>query len=664
MVKSGSRAFLLGKNLHLPGNVSSGKRPHMKRKRASKKSPKLSRDAQANLGAIITLQQFLATTGTLTPAQRTTLVDQAELMLETLYVHLPLKRSMHAIDPLQRLKLLRFRLGSMSERQFHDEMIDIFVKLRDLHTNYILPNPYASKTAFLPFLLEEFFEGNTRRYLVSKMLVGFTHPTFKPGVVVTSWSGVPIERAVELNADRQAGSNPDARRARGLESLTIRTMAMSSPPDEHRVLVGYRDGATDRELRIDWQVFEPDPAPPGGGGNASKSAALKRMAGYGVDLRTELARRAKKALFNAKAMATERQAARRSKGGPSVNLADTSTMPDVFAFRSVNGAGGPYGYIRIWTFMVNDDDAFVNEFVRMANLLPKNGLIIDVRGNGGGNILCAERLLQVLTAGAVEPSLLSFVNSQLTQQICKDNDFVNEWAPSIEQAVETGEVYSQGFSILPLADYNNVGQRYQGPVLLITDPLCYSATDIFSAGFQDNQIGPILSAGGRTGAGGANVWTHELLRQVLPGADGPFTALPQGASFRVAIRRVIRAGTHRGVPLEDLGVSPDELHDMTKNDLLNDNADLIAKAAQMLSTLPRVSLAASVGPVTAGKRTVSVTTAGLDRIDVTVDGRPRATIDVANGTSTVDIPNPGGGHDVAARGFKSGALRAVAHVAI
>jgi hypothetical protein len=649
----------------------------MKRKRASKKADnkpaKLSRetrDAQSNLGATTTLQQFLATTGTLTPAERTTLVDQAELMLDNLYVHLPLKRSMHAIDPLQRLKLLRFRVASMSERQFHDEMIDIFVKLRDLHTNYILPSPYASKTAFLPFLLEEFFEGTTRRYLVSKMLAGFTHPTFKPGVVVTSWSGVPIDRAVELNADRQAGSNPDARRARGLESLTVRTMAMSAPPDEQWVLVGYRDGATDRELRIDWNVFEPDPAPPGGGGgggNASKSktAVLKRMAGYGVDLRTELARRAKKALFNSKAMATERQAARRSKGGPAVNLADTSTMPDVFAFRSVNGPGGPYGYIRIWTFMVNEDDAFVNEFVRIASLLPKNGLIIDVRGNGGGNILCAERLLQVLTPGAVEPSLLSFVNSQLTQRICKDNDFVNEWAPSIEQAVETGEVYSQGFSILALADYNNVGQRYQGPVLLITDPLCYSATDIFSAGFQDNQIGPILSAGGRTGAGGANVWGHDLLRQLLPGAGGPFIELPKDASFRVAIRRVIRAGTHRGLPLEDLGVSPDALHNMTKNDLLNDNADLVAQAAQMLSTLPRRSLTASVGPVSAGKRTITVTTAGIDRVDVAVDGRPRATIDVSNGTSTVDIPNPGSGsHDIAARGFKSGELRAVAHVAI
>jgi hypothetical protein len=186
-------------------------------------------------------------------------------------------------------------------------MIDIFTDLRDLHTNYILPSPYATKTAFLPFLLEEFADGPNRRYLVSKMLAGFTHPTFKPGVVATSWSGVPIDRAVDVNADRQAGSNPDARHARGLEALTIRTMAMSAPPDERWVLVGYLDGTTPRELRLDWQVFEPEPGPSSGGGGGGQARAS-----LGLDLRTELARRAKKALFNPRAMAAEQAAMARS----------------------------------------------------------------------------------------------------------------------------------------------------------------------------------------------------------------------------------------------------------------------------------------------------------------------------------------------------------------
>ena len=37
-------------------------------------------------------------------------------------------------------------------------MSEIFHSLRDLHTNYLLPGPYRGRVAFLPFLVEEFFE--------------------------------------------------------------------------------------------------------------------------------------------------------------------------------------------------------------------------------------------------------------------------------------------------------------------------------------------------------------------------------------------------------------------------------------------------------------------------------------------------------------------------
>jgi Peptidase family S41 len=628
--------------------------------------------ASHHIAGVTTLPAFLAQAGTLTKAERARVVEQARAMIEQLYVHLPLKRAMHATDPVQRLKLLAFRLGAMSERQFHDEMIDIFTDLRDLHTNYILPNPYRTRTAFLPFLLEEFWAGGERRYLVAKTFAGLADPSFVAGVTVTSWNGIPIERAVELNAERQAGSNPDARHARGLESLTIRSMAMSSPPDELWVVVGYDDGGAESEIRLDWQVFEPDPGPDATallGGRGPSARAL------GLDLRTEIARRAKKVLFNPTAMDTERvvrnaRTARRRRalglvdGAAAVPAADTSTtstMPDVFSFGAVGTPSGTFGYIRIWTFMVDDEDAFVAEFARMAALLPQSGLILDVRGNGGGNILCAEKLLQVLTPNPVEPTYLSFLCTPLTLEICTRNPFAGAWRDSIAQSVETGEPYSQSLPLLATDDYNRLGQRYQGPVLLITDPLCYSATDIFSAGFQDNRVGKILSAGGRTGAGGANVWDHALLRQVLPGPGSPFSALPKGISFRVSIRRVTRSGVRRGVPLEDLGVTPDAEHRMTRDDLLNGNVDLIAKAGAMLAAEPGVALAVSLSAGSAGKRTVTVTTAGLNRVDVHVDGRPRATTDVTDGSTIIEIANPGAGHDVAVRGFKAGTLRAVAH---
>src|SRR5262249_19570289 len=94
------------------------------------------------------------------------------------------------------------------------------------------------------------------------------------------------------------------------------------------------------------------------------------------------------------------------KAGPS----NVRLVPDVFSFRQVQGSKGPFGYIRIATFMVNNPDAFVTEFIRIARLLTATGLIIDVRGNGGGNILAGERLLQILTPHLIEPERLHFIN--------------------------------------------------------------------------------------------------------------------------------------------------------------------------------------------------------------------------------------------------------------
>lgn len=624
---------------------------------------------EANLGAVETLTEFLATTGQLSASERERLIDQALVLIESFFVHLPLKRAMHAVDPIQRLKLLRRRHSRLSERAFHDEMISIFTRLRDLHTNYVLPEPFQSRTAFVPFRLEEFFEGNRRRYVVTQVSPIVTDPSFVPGVIVTHWNNIPIERAVELNAEREAGSNVDARHARGLAAMTIRWMGMSLPPDEEQVTVRYRNGSQKREIQFDWQVIKPDTpdsgldvlGPLGKLGDPARS--------LGVDAKAEAQRRALKLLFSPESMRLERRMAgyaraRAAAGGagsaalPEVNLAEVSTLPDVFKdFRNVTTSSGTFGYIRITTFNVNDDQAFLQEFIRLAGLLSQEGLILDVRGNGGGLITAGERLLQVLTPHPIEPCRLHFINTPLTRRLCEANAFVSQWEESISQAIETGETFSQGFPILPVEQYNDVGQKYQGPVVLVTDALCYSTTDIFAAGFQDHNVGKILGVNGNTGAGGANVWSHDLLREFLSGTDSPLKQLPKGASFRVAIRRTTRVGERMGVPLEDLGVIPDAQHQMTREDVLNGNKDLIEKAASLLTGVPVRALRGRVDGMENGTARVTATTRNVTRIDAYVDGRPRATFDIgADGSHSVSVPGAAGGEGLELRGFQDDEL--------
>ena len=69
-------------------------------------------------------------------------------------------------------------------------------------------------------------------------------------------------------------------------------------------------------------------------------------------------------------------------------------MAGIFSAKSVNTPSGEFGYIRIFTFSVNDPEAFIDEFIRLIELLPQEGLIVDVRGNGGGHIYASEGLLQ------------------------------------------------------------------------------------------------------------------------------------------------------------------------------------------------------------------------------------------------------------------------------
>src|SRR6476469_7260934 len=90
------------------------------------------------------LAEFLESarrTSHLTREQRLRIVEQALLLLDMNYVHLPLKQAMHAINPLQRLKLLKYRLDTRGSKlepvmHFHDRMLEIFASLRDVHTSY------------------------------------------------------------------------------------------------------------------------------------------------------------------------------------------------------------------------------------------------------------------------------------------------------------------------------------------------------------------------------------------------------------------------------------------------------------------------------------------------------------------------------------------------
>jgi hypothetical protein len=594
-------------------------------------SPKARKTARG-LGAFLNSSERQAQ---LSREERLRIVEQALLLMEMNYVHLPMKRAIHAIDPIQQLKLLRFQLAEWNDGleptiDFHRRMLSIFGSTRDLHTLYLLPEPYRDCTAYLPFLIEECFEDGVQQFIVTRTAIGEDQPTtaadcgdarFERGVEVLGWNGVPILRAIEINGELQAGSNPDARFARGLDNLTIRPLNSSLPPDEHWVDILYRakNGvvASHREY---WLVHKT--------GDAEESSTPHSQKRAAMDLKRTRILEVKKNLY------------------PRDDTGTLGSIKDILYALKKTVNGQALGYIRLFSFDVDDAKKFLKAFTRLITKdgFPQDGLILDVRGNPGGNIRAAESLLQLFTPQPVQPESFEFINTPLNFQICKaapDIWDLKRWLPSIGESVLTGATYSAGFPLTLEPLCNGIGQVYYGPVVLITDALSYSATDIFAAGFQDNRIGYVLGTSGNTGAGGANFWSlDDLLRAQKKDPKSPFKTLPKGAEMIVAMRRSIRVGVCAGSPLEEFGVGPDKLHLMTRRDILEDNCDLMATAARLIRRQPSFKL--SLTPLSrkgargivvsaASKLPSSTSGAGISRVDVYVGNRPVRSIDAREG---------------------------------
>ena len=175
------------------------------------------------------------------------------------------------------------------------------------------------------------------------------------------------------------------------------------------------------------------------------------------------------------------------------------------------------------------------------------------------------------------------------------------------------------------------------------------------------RIGTILGVDNNTGAGGANVWTHGLLTQLLqtptPDPTSPYVALPNGANMRVSIRRTLRVGEQSaGTPVEDLGVTPDELHRMTRRDVLEGNADLLDRAGLILFQGQPRRLDVFADLDDDGALRIEVEAVGVDRADAYVDDRPRASVDVTDGLTTLTIPAVPDARRVRVDGMLAGAL--------
>lgn len=533
--------------------------------------------------ASATLPEFLKGIAPLEKDECRTIIYAARLLLTQYYVHLPEKRRIHDIDPAADLDQLSQDLP-IDGVGFHTRLCGIFASLRDLHTQYMLPACYQQAACILPFKIGMYEEDGQARCIVTDVQRSYPwlegHTGFGQGAEILTWCGEPIAVAVARAASATGGANPAAAKARALASMTIRPLERQPPPASPTICLTYAasEGAPS-SLELPWHVVDV--------ALEARDPSLARF--VGIDHEAEARRHVSTKVYHPCVAAAARLAISGGRHAPYPwSPALATSLPSVLLAHEL---GGRYGYIRIFSFhppaaAVSIEAllrTFTLEFVRLIASLPPDGLVIDVRGNGGGFLPLAESLLQTLVDKPITPQSVDLLATHDVLELSRRSQDLGQFVPSLEHAISTGGDYSDALPMTDPAWCNWHERSYHGPVVLLTDARCYSATDAFAAGFQDHRIGTIIGVSPSTGAGGANVWT---LREFLDmGAATALAPLPQGASLRVALRRTHRVKANFGKLVEEVGVAAEIVHTLTRRDLLENDGDLLECAMKTLDAM-------------------------------------------------------------------------------
>ncbi len=541
---------------------------------------------------------------------RLSIISVAKTIFQDIHPHRKLHMNFKLVDPIGQLEqirrdhlrtLLNPKIPKITEVQFHQRMFAAFKSVKDLHTTYVERFKLGDFIALLPFLVREFYEmspvnrarlavngtsparngsrsdGQNKsqpfeKYIVTETAVDaqFSNAQFKKGVEIVSWNGVSMAEAVRISGEAGYGNNKDSKLLSGLRRLTRRMLANQLLPEQVQVNIGFKDlkGKFDN-VTVPW-IYARVPRP-------MLSVFATSGAVFLSPVRTVRRTTSTKSASNLTSQAQE--------------ILVNPQLSDSLEGEVITTSKGRFGIITLFNFLpiLNfrlNNDGFIFEFRRYLNSLPQNGVVIDVRGNDGGDVRLCQEIIQYFTANRITPvgfSLRSTIRllSAADRIGINSNSRLGNIDPAVaSRAAAFGDQFFNRFR--PFQETSNAfkGKRYPGPVVVLTDSETYSCGDVFAAAVQDNDAGLVIGVHDSTGGGGSTVVSVDRLVFSLG-----LQILPFNTDIRTSLFRIERARKRSGVPIEYFGVSPDIRYRPTRRDRVDGDKDFYEFIATQLAKL-------------------------------------------------------------------------------
>jgi len=547
----------------------------------------------------------------LSDAEKLVVAEQAQLLLRGVYVHRFQKQDFYpgVTDPVPAVQAVVDDLDNLTVAEMEEELYRIFSSQRDLHLNYIFPQPYGSFRSFLPFTLKR-VQGRRNFFDVRvDSVTAEDFATFAPGQRVPevgdqiiAYNGVPVRRAIDNLVEVGQGANRFGGFSRALARLTFRPHLLTLVPEEDEVSITFRSKNSGRSGRryerytvtIPWITTGPAPAT----APAASAQVLERSAATtsGKSTVSPAARKLTLKDMNIKEDMYQKMfndfRAERGLLAQNTYPSNPSNEPEI-TWGVIDNRLGKFGYIRLASFVPDNGVDFAVQEVRRIiydEFEGTRGMIFDVRDNGGGFGQLSDELPQLFGRNEAVTAQDRLINTEEMARIFNESAFgpaFPEGLEAINEVAGTDATHTRVFSLFDAPGVNTFGQVYNGPVAVLANSNSYSASDYFSCHMQDSGIGFVFGEEPRTGAGGANVFEHSLFAQFVPSV---FTPMPATHRARVSFGQAVRQGLNEGEFIEDFGCKADLLVSPRLSDLMDGGENQIIKitaALRYLSYFPR-----------------------------------------------------------------------------
>ena len=501
-----------------------------------------------------------------TTVQKKLVLDQVRMVLTEIFVHRELKIKDFGItaDPVPALDEIEKNIETISDYDFHKKMAETFFNLRDFHTSYGMPRPYACYRSLIPVSFKEVTDLSGYKVIAvsaiteNSELLKYMPENFQieVGDVVLQYNGQPIRQAMRNVAPRSKGANDAAVIRHTAQMLTYVSQNNDVVPatDEVVLTLKNRQGKVYKNT-IPWISTA--------NGDCLKSTPAAAP--------VELAQRSSNEYQNEfnKIFRKHRNQKSSTDGD---GLKDT--LEPILKYKKLNNEYGTFGYFQLESFVPEklSIDGVVLEFKKLlhTDFLNTTGIIIDLRDNGGGLISLAEKLSQLFTAQDITPMNFRLRNSPANLHYMQAVAPQGRFTKALIEASQTGAINTRDLPMSGFESLNSVGQYFFRPVVILTNSSCYSSCDMFSAQMQDHGAAVIFGEDANTGAGGANNYNLiSIYNELAEDNKGPFRLLPNNQNIGFSFRQTVRVGLHKGETLEDVGVVAEKLATPSLGDLYN-----------------------------------------------------------------------------------------------